>query len=164
MPCLQGLTKTGINPSLNEGANTDLTDCTDGGCCPRIMVLPLAFPFGRLPLVQGALPCGMFTQGVAPFHSACPGLRGAAPSGRAFATFLQDWRFILVYRLAVDAKPVRVMMWKAENLSLLRNFSAYRIIKGSPEPFASTARGLFRFLSNPMTRNLNTDLTDITDK
>ena len=56
-----------------------------------------------------------------------------------------------VYRLGVDAKPARVMMWKAENLSLLRQFSACRIIKGSPEPFASTARGLCRFLSNPMT-------------
>ena len=47
------------------------------GCCPRIMVLPL----------QGALPCGMFTQGVAPFHSACPGLRGVAPSGRVAMRF-----------------------------------------------------------------------------
>ena len=72
-----GLTKTKINSTLNEGTNTDLTDCTDGGCCPCIMVLPL----------QGALPCGMFTQGVAPFHSACPGLRGVAPSGRVAMRF-----------------------------------------------------------------------------
>ena len=67
-------------------------------CLPRVSlhftplalgyeVLPLAFPFGRLPLVQGALPCGMFTQGVAPFHSACPGLRGVAPSGRVAMRF-----------------------------------------------------------------------------
>lgn len=67
----------------------------------------------------------------------------------------QDRRFIAVYGLAVDAKPDRVMMWKAENLSLLRKFSACRSIKGSPEPFASTARGLYRFLSNPMTYGFN---------
>ena len=58
--------------------------CPFRGCCPRIMVLPL----------RGAFPCGMFTQGVAPFHSACPGLRGAAPSERIDARI--DVRFDIV--------------------------------------------------------------------
>ena len=41
------------------------------------------------------------------------------------------------------------MMWQAENLSLLRKFSACRIINGSLEPFCINGKGFILVFVKP---------------
>ena len=54
--------------------------------------------------------------------------------------------FILVYRLAMDARPERVMVGLTENIqACLRDFLAATASMARKRHLASTARGLFGF-------------------
>ena len=59
-------------------------------------------------------------------------------------------------------QPDRGMMWQAENLEIAREFPSRHSIKGSSEPFASSARGFsgfclsfVQFLNNSCSKNKN---------
>ena len=55
-------------------------------------------------------------------------------------------RFILVYRVAIDAEPCRVMVWVAENIqACLRDFQTGTASMARKRHLASTARGLLCF-------------------
>ena len=88
----------------------------------------------------------IYTQGVA---SLCPGLSACYPF-REFT--LQDYPagqgFILVYRLAIDARTSRVDSVTGRKYpSLLEDFQTGTASMARKRHLASSARGLLRFMS-----------------
>ena len=62
-------------------------------------------------------------------------------------------RIILVYRLAMDARPERVMVWRVENIqACLRDFLAATASIARKRHLTSIARGLFGFCLAPSIR------------